>query len=65
MRNEFSDEIGDAIFAIAVAAAIGLAAANLAIQVTNERAVLDAATVVHQNVSTPTGGGARQAVIPR
>ncbi len=42
MRNEFLDEIGDALFAFAVAAAIGFGAANLAIQVNKERAAFDA-----------------------
>jgi hypothetical protein len=42
MRSEFSDEIGDTIFAVAMAAAIGLGAANLAIQVNKEKAALDA-----------------------
>ena len=42
MRNEFLDEIGDTLFAVAVAGAIGLGAANLAIQVNKERAALDA-----------------------
>ncbi len=42
MRNEFLDEIGDTLFAVAVAAAIGLGAANLAIQVNKERAAFDA-----------------------
>ena len=51
MKNEFLDEIGDTIFTIAMAAAIGLAVANLAIQIT-ARAVLDTASVGHENVST-------------
>jgi hypothetical protein len=42
MKNDFFDEIADTLFAIAVAAAIGLGAATLAIQVNKERAVLDA-----------------------
>jgi hypothetical protein len=42
MPNEFLDEIGDTLFAVAVATAIGLSAANLAIQVNKERAALDA-----------------------
>jgi hypothetical protein len=42
MRNEFIDEIGDTLFAVAVAGAIGLSAANLAIQVNKERAASDA-----------------------
>jgi hypothetical protein len=41
MRNEFLDEIGDTLFAVAVAGAIGLGAANLAIQVNKERAASD------------------------
>ena len=64
MRNEILDEIGDTIFAIAMAAAIGLAATNLAVQVTNERAVLDAATVGHENVSTTIGEGATRDISP-
>ena len=43
MRNEFFDQIGDMLFAVAIAAAIGLSAANIPIQVNNERAVLAAA----------------------
>jgi hypothetical protein len=42
MRNDFLDEIGDMLFAVAMAAAIGFGAANLAIQVNKERAALDA-----------------------
>ncbi len=44
MRNEFLDEIADTLFAVAVAGAIGLGAANLAIQVNKERAASDADT---------------------
>jgi hypothetical protein len=47
MRKEFLDEIGDTLFAVAVAGAIGLSAANLAIQVNKERAVFDASAVSH------------------
>jgi hypothetical protein len=36
------DEIGDTLFAVAVAGAIGLSAANLVIQVNKERAAFDA-----------------------
>jgi len=43
MRNEFFDQIGDMLFAAAIAAAIGLSAANIPIQVNKERAVLNAA----------------------
>ena len=57
MRNNSMDELGDTIFAIGVAAAIGLGVANLALQVTNGRAVLDAARVGHENVSTTTSEG--------
>lgn len=42
MRNDYLDQIGDMLFAVAMAAAIGLGAANLAIQVNKERAALDA-----------------------
>jgi hypothetical protein len=42
MRKDFFDEIGDTLFAVAMAAAIGLGATNLAIQVNKERAALDA-----------------------
>jgi hypothetical protein len=54
MRTEFLDDIGDAIFAIAMAAGIGLAAANLAIQVAQERAALDTASRDRGTVSTTT-----------
>jgi len=47
MRNELLDEIGDTLFAVAVAGAIGLSAANLAIQVNKERAALDASAASH------------------
>lgn len=41
MRSDFLDDIGDTLFAVATAAAIGLGAANLAIQVNKERAAFD------------------------
>ena len=44
MPNRFWDEIGDTLFAVAIAAAIGICAANLAIQVNKDRAALDAAS---------------------
>jgi hypothetical protein len=40
MRNKFLD--GDTLFAVAMAGAIGIGAANLAIQVNTERASVDA-----------------------
>lgn len=46
MRKQFFDEIGDTLdtfFAVAMAAAIGFGAANLAIQLNKDRAALDAA----------------------
>jgi hypothetical protein len=43
MRIQFWDEIGDTLFAIVVAGAIGFGAANLAVEVTKERAAFDAA----------------------
>jgi hypothetical protein len=54
MKIEILDETADTIFAIAMAAGIGLGTANLAIQVAKERAVLDAARNVHENVTTTT-----------
>jgi hypothetical protein len=58
MRTKFLD--GDTIFAIAMAAGIGIGASNLAIQVTKERAMLDAASSGHENVTTTTIGQAPQ-----
>jgi hypothetical protein len=43
MRNEYLNEIGETLFAVAIAAAIGLGAVNLAIQVNKDRAAFDAA----------------------
>ena len=63
MKNELLDEIGDTIFTIAIAAAIGLAVANLAIQITAS-AVIDASSVGHENVSTTIGEGIRQDISP-
>jgi hypothetical protein len=53
MNNHLMDEIGDTLFAIAMAAAIGLGAANLAVQVNKERAALDAVGAV--SATTPAG----------
>lgn len=47
MRNESLDEIGDTLFAVAVAGAIGLSAANLAIQVNKGRAAFDVSASSH------------------
>jgi hypothetical protein len=47
MRSEFLDEIGDTLFVVAVAGAIGLSAANLAIQVNKELAAVDAPAASH------------------
>lgn len=47
MRGEFLDEIGDTLFAVAVAGAIGLSAANLAIQVNKDRAAFGASAASH------------------
>jgi hypothetical protein len=63
IKNEFLDEIGDTIFTIAMAAAIGLAVANLAIQITAS-AVLDAASVGHENVSTTISEAIRHDIGP-
>ena len=43
MRTQFLDDLGDTLFAVAMAGAIGLGAANLAIQVNKERAAFDSA----------------------
>jgi hypothetical protein len=43
MRDQFTEEIGDTLFAVAMAVAIAIGAANLAVQVSKERAALDAA----------------------
>jgi len=43
MPTEFLDDLGDALFAVATAGAIGLGIANLAVQVTHERIAFDAA----------------------
>jgi hypothetical protein len=61
MRDLFTEEIGDTLFAIAMAVAIGIGAANLAVQVGKERAALDAANAASGAVSTTTQPGARQA----
>jgi len=45
MRTEFLDEFGDTLFAVAMAGAIGLGAANLAVQVDREREAFDAAAM--------------------
>ena len=47
MRNEFFDEIADTLFAVAVAGAIGLSAANLAIHVNKERPAFDTSAASH------------------
>jgi hypothetical protein len=52
MRHDCLDEIGDTIFAIGVAAAIGFGVANLPVQFTNKRAVLDSARVGHYNATS-------------
>jgi hypothetical protein len=59
MRKDFWDEIGDTLFAVAVAAAIGLGAANLAIQVNKERAALDTSAASQKlgQLAYPTSPG--------
>jgi hypothetical protein len=52
MRDLFTEEIGDTLFAIAMAVAIGIGAANLAVQVGKGRAALDAAIATPGTVST-------------
>jgi hypothetical protein len=48
MRNEVLEEIGDTLFAVAIAGAIGFGAANLAVQVDKERATFDAAAATQK-----------------
>jgi hypothetical protein len=61
MNDEFMDDLGDMVFTIGVVAALGLATVTLAVQITHERALLDATRGGHENVSTMTseGGAAR------
>jgi hypothetical protein len=54
MRTEFLDELGDTLFAVAMAGAIGLSAANLAIQVNKERTAFDAAAMSRQVGQLPS-----------
>jgi hypothetical protein len=59
MRTEFLDDIGDTLFAVAVAGAIGLCVANLAVQVNKERAAFDASAanrILGQPVYPPQRG---------
>jgi hypothetical protein len=58
MRGDCLDEIGDTIFAIGVAAAIGFGATNLPVQVTKKHAVLDAARVGHHNATSSRASSA-------
>ncbi len=44
MRKGSWDDLGDTLFVVAIAAAIGVGAANLAIQVNKERAAFDTAS---------------------
>ena len=60
MRDLFTEEIGDTLFALAMAVAIGIGAANLAVQVGKERAALDAAIAAPAgavSTLTPPGDG--------
>jgi len=65
MRDLFTEEIGDTLFAIAMAVAIAIGAANLAVQVGKERAALDAANTAPagavSTTSQPGDPGARPA----
>lgn len=48
MRTDYLDELGETLFVIAMAGAIGIGAANLAVQVNKERAAYDAAALSHK-----------------
>jgi hypothetical protein len=54
MRDQFTEEIGDTLFAVAMAVAIGIGAANLAVQVSKERAALDAAIAAPEGTVSTT-----------
>ena len=64
MRNSVLDEIGDKLdmlFAVAMAAVVGIGATNLAIHLNMERTTFDAAAVsqkLSQSVQPPMSAGA-------
>ena len=68
MRNGFWDEIGDTLFVAAIAVAIGLVAANLAIQVNKERAAFDAANQqlgqLVDPLRSPDAGSSGEKILP-
>jgi hypothetical protein len=51
MRNEFIVETLETLFPLAIAAAIGVCAANLAVQITKERAAPDAVVATHEQIA--------------
>ena len=51
MRNEFIVETLETLFPLAIAAAIGVCAANLGVQITKERAALDAVVARHEQIA--------------
>jgi len=65
MRIQFFDELGDTLFAVAMAGAIGLTASNLAVQVNKERAAFDAAAVSRQIGRLPSPPAPASATVPR
>jgi len=55
MNNEFMDDLGDMVFTIGVVAALGLATANLAVQITHERALLADSGPLRTVIPTQSG----------
>jgi hypothetical protein len=51
MINQFIVETLETLFPLAIAAAIGVCAANLAVQLTKERAALDAVVARHEQIA--------------
>jgi hypothetical protein len=51
MRNQFIVETLETLFPLAIAAAIGVCAANLGVQITKERAALAAVVARHEQIA--------------
>jgi hypothetical protein len=65
MRIQFFDELGDTLFAVAMAGAVGLTASNLAVQVNKERAAFDAAAITRQVGQLPSPSPPAVTTAPR
>ena len=51
MRNQFIVETLETLFPLTIAAAFGVCAANLGVQITKERAALDAVVARHEQIA--------------